>query len=110
MYILMIILKKEKYMDEILTALLNLEVVDVVSIEAESLKNLLGTHLPIFAELKFEIREEKKRKILLSLIDDKNIPHKLCRLLKDSFNIDFENEANGKMVVVPVIETIGSCD
>ncbi len=110
MYILMIILKKEEYLHEILTVLLDLEVVDVVSIDAESLKNLLGKHLPIFAELRMEVREEKKRKIIIAPVESGDIPAKLCKRLKESFDIDLEEEGAGRILLIPVNVSIGKCE
>lgn len=107
MYLLMIVLKDENLIEEVLTALVGLEVVELFSIYAESLKHLLSVNVPIFAELSSEINADMKRNIIMGVIPDIETADHVNKVLRSVNGINFAKENIGFMLVLPITKVYG---
>jgi len=107
MYLLVIMLHKEEYLDDILQLFVELGVEDAVIIESQSLTHALAYDVPIFAGLRFQLKGERKySKVILALTDRKETASEMVDLLKEE-DIDFEQPGTGRILVVKLEEAIG---
>lgn len=107
MYLLIIILHKEEYLDDILGVFVELGVEDAAIVESQSLTSALAYDVPIFAGLRFSLRDTKKySKTIFALTDDSKIGEKIISILKDE-DIDFEKPGTGRIMVLKVSEVYG---
>lgn len=83
MYLIIIILRKVEHLDDILSGLVELGIEDAATIDSEPLKKSLAYKVPIFAGLKFDLREEPFSKIVLAVSENKDAGEQLAILLKD---------------------------
>ncbi|MCD6276759.1 hypothetical protein J7J69_00760, partial [candidate division WOR-3 bacterium] len=60
MYLLVIILHKEEYIEDILSLFVELGIEDAAIIESQSLTRALAYDVPIFAGLRFQMEGSKK--------------------------------------------------
>ena len=92
MYLLLIIIYKEKYLEDFLTTLVEVGILNSNVISTQSLEEALPINVPLFAALKFTMEgEEPFTKIVLSLVEKEDIIHEINDLLLDS-NIDITKE------------------
>ena len=89
MYLLLVILNKEEYLEDILSVFLELGIEDAVTIDAESMKRSLAAQVPIFAGLRLDLGRRPFSKIILASSDEKDTAHNVVKLLKE-VDIDLE--------------------
>jgi len=92
MYLLLIVLNREEYLDDILSCLLELGIEDAVTVDAESMKRSLAAQVPIFAGLRLDLGRRPFSKVILSTSNNKNTGNEIIRLLKE---VDIDLEAPG---------------
>jgi len=92
MYLLLIVLNKEEYLDDILSCLLELGIEDAATVDAESMKRSLAAKVPIFAGLRLDLGRRPFSKIVLSTSNSKDTGKEIIRLLKE---VDIDLEAPG---------------
>ncbi len=107
MYLLMIIIYKENYLEQFLAALLEVGILNSMVISPASLEEALPIHVPLFAGLQFTMEGEKPFiKLVISLTDKKEIIYDINKLLIDS-GIDITKEKIGEIFTVPISSAIG---
>lgn len=107
MYLMVIILHKEEYLDDILQLFVELGVEDAVIIESESLTQALAYGVPIFAGLRFQLKGERRySKIVFAITDEKETASNMVELLKEQ-EIDFEKPGTGRILLIKLEEVIG---
>ena len=107
MYLLMIVIYKEKYLEDFLTTLVEAGVLNSCVISTQSLEEALPISVSLFAALKFTMEgEEPYAKIVLSLIDNEEIIQDINDLLLDS-GIDITKEKIGEIMTIPISHAIG---
>lgn len=107
MYLLMIIIYKEKYLEDFLTTLVEVGVLNSNVISTQSLEEALPLNVPLFASLKFTMEgEEPFTKIVLSLVDKEEIIYEINDLLLGS-GIDITKEKIGEIMTIPISNAIG---
>ncbi len=107
MYLLMIIIYKEKYLEDFLTTLVEVGILNSTVISTQSLEEALPINVPLFAALKFTMEgEEPFTKIVLSLVDKQEIIYEINDLLLDS-GIDITREKIGEIMTIPISNAIG---
>ena len=82
MFLIIIILHKEEFLEDILSGLVELGVDEAVTIDSEPMKKVLAHKVPIFAGLKFDLREKPFSKLILTLADNADVGKQLVDLLK----------------------------
>ncbi len=83
MYLLIIILHKGDHLEDTLSCLVELGIEEAVSLDAEPIKSTLAYKVPIFAGLKFDLREKPLSKLILALSEKEDAGAQLVVLLKD---------------------------
>ncbi len=107
MYLLLIIIYKEKYLEEFLTTLVEVGILNSNVISTQSLEEALPINVPLFAALKFTMEGETPfTKIVFSLIDKEEIIHEINDLLLDN-GIDITKEKIGEIMTIPISDAIG---
>jgi hypothetical protein len=81
-YLIAIVLHQVERLDDVLSSLVELGVEDAVTIDAEPMKKSLAYKVPIFAGLKFDLKEDPYSKIILAVTDDRNAGRQLAAFLK----------------------------
>lgn len=110
MRLLVIILNREEYLDDILAELLELEVHTASIIEGVAMERVLAKDVPIFAGLLQSTRGSRAfNKNIMALIPNKETVDKLIAILKD-LDIDFKDPATGVLFTIPVEDYIGIKD
>ena len=110
MNLIAIILNREEYLETILSAFAELEVMDVTFFDGERLGMFLAHQVPIFAGLRQMVGEKKSLcKIVIALLEKRELLDKFVNLLREE-NIDFSTDNIGSIIVLPVNEVIRSSD
>lgn len=92
MYLLLIVLNKEEYLDDILSCLLELGIEDAATVDAESMERSLAAKVPIFAGLRLDLGRKPFSKIIFATSDTKDTGSEIIRLLKE---VDIDLKAPG---------------
>ncbi len=107
LYLLVVIIYKEKYLEDILAALVEVGILNSNVITSQSLEEALPMHVPIFGGLNFTMEGEKPfSRIVLSLIDKEEIIDEIDSILKES-NIDLTKEKIGEIFTLPISKAVG---
>ncbi len=107
MFLLMIIVYKEKYLSDFLTTLVEVGVLNSNVIVPQSLEESLPLSVPLFAGLKFTMEGEKPfSRIIISLIDKEEIIYEIDGILKES-GIDITKGKIGEIFTIPISSAIG---
>lgn len=106
MYLLIIILYNEEHLDDILSCLVELGLEDAVTVDSEPLKKVLAYKVPIFAGLKFDLRETPFTKLILAVSENKDAGGQLIAFLK-GVGIDFQEPGVGRVLTVKLESVFG---
>ncbi|MBC8231584.1 hypothetical protein H8E77_18700 [bacterium] len=108
MQMLFIILNREDLLDDIISAMIELEITGATILDGVGMERVLAEDVPIFAGLLRSISGSRSyNKNIVALIRQKDTIEELVALLKDS-DIDFMDVGVGKMFSIPVDFYIGS--
>lgn len=107
LYLLFVIIYKEKYLEHILSTLVEVGILNSNVISSQSLEEVLPVNVPIFAGLKFTMEGAKPfSRIVLALVDTENVIDEINAILKES-GIDLTKEKIGEIFTVPITNAIG---
>lgn len=107
MYLLIIILNQEKFLEEVMEVLVELGITDATVIESQSMEKVLAYEVPIFAGLRFQTKGQRKySKTILALVDDKQLADEILRFLQE-MDIDFMAPGVGRIITVKVESALG---
>ena len=106
MYLLIIILYAEEHLDDILSCLVELGLEDAVTVDSEPLKKVLAYKVPIFAGLKFDLRETPFTKLILAISENKDAGEQLLAFLKD-VGVDFQKPGVGRVLTMKLESAYG---
>lgn len=107
MYLLIIILHREEYLDDILSLFVELGIEDAAIVESQSLTRALAYDVPIFAGLRFQIEGSKRySKVIFALADNPEIGDELVSILKDE-GIDFDKPGVGRIILLKTEKVLG---
>jgi hypothetical protein len=108
MYLLLITLNKEEYLDDVLSCLVELGIQDATIVETQSMENALAYKIPIFAGLRFQLGGGKPySKTILAVTDNKNVGKEIISMLKE-IDINFEEEGTGRIITIKIESVLGS--
>ncbi len=107
-YLLIIVLNKEEYEDDISSALVEVGVTDATIIDSEGLRQVLAKGIPIFAGFKFGLEGSRPyNKVIMGITDDPQVVEELAVILKDS-DIDFNEPGVGRMMTIKLESVMGT--
>ena len=110
MRLLMIILNKERFLDDILSTLVELGIVGATVIESTRMSEILIREIPIFAGLR-HMRSSSRayNRVIIAPVEEKETVGELLKLLKE-MNIDFSDSETGFLFTVPIEDFSGTLD
>ncbi len=110
MKLLVIVLNNREKLQEVLSALLELDITGATIMDTEGLAQLLAAEVPIFAGLRQLVGETRpSSKTVFALSSDDDIVRRVDLLLKTT-GTDFSEPGTGVMFSVTVDDVIGSDD
>ncbi len=102
MQLLVILLNREEYLDDILAELLELEVTGASVVEGVAMERVLAKDVPIFAGLLQTTQGSRSfNKNIFALIKDSSIAERLMRFLKE-LDIDLTDPNIGLLFTLPI--------
>ena len=108
MYLLIIILNKEEYLDDVLSVLVEIGITDATIMDTQSLEMALAYKVPIFAGLKFQLGGRTPfSKTIFALTDDKDAGKEIIELLK-GVGIDLEEKGVARIIAIAIESVLGT--
>lgn len=108
MYLLIITLNREEYLDDVLSVLVEMGITDVTILDTQSLEMALAYKVPIFAGLKLQLDGRTPySKTILVLTDSSEAGQEIIGLLK-GVGIDIEEKGVARIVTIKVESVLGS--
>ncbi len=108
MRLLMIILNKEEFLDDILSSLVELGIMGATVIESTRMSEILMREIPIFAGLREMKRASRAyNRVIIAPIEKKEIVGELLGVLKE-MNIDFGKSETGILFTIPIEDFSGN--
>ncbi|MEW6234687.1 MAG: hypothetical protein AB1656_04810 [Candidatus Omnitrophota bacterium] len=102
MQLLIIILNKEEYLDDILAEMVELEITGASVVEGVAMERVLAKDVPIFAGLLQSTRGSRAyNKNIFALIPSMEIVQRLIAILRD-LDIDLTDPAIGTLFTLPI--------
>ena len=110
MRLLMIILNKEEFLDDILSSLVELGIMGATVIESTRMSEILVREIPIFAGLR-EMRRSGRayNRVIIAPVEEKATVGELLKVLKE-MNIDFSDSETGILFTIPIEDLSGALD
>ena len=106
MKLLIIILNKEEYLDELLEGFIEMDIRGATVINSQGMGSIITTDIPIFAGLKDLLQGNRPgNKTILTLIDDELIPV-VVNLFEDIVG-KMDEPGNGIIFTLPVDSVFG---
>lgn len=106
MYLVAIVLHDVEHLEDILSSLVELGVEDAVTVDAEPMKKALAYKVPIFAGLKFDLKEEPFSKIVLAVTENKDAGQQLAAFLK-GMGIDISEPGVARILTLKLESVFG---
>lgn len=108
MYLLIIILNKEKYLDDVLSCLVELGVEDATILDTQPLEFALAYKVPIFAGLKLQLGERTQfSKTILFIVENMDMGKEIIKLLK-TVGIDLEAKGVARIITLKIESVFGN--
>ncbi|MCK4352393.1 hypothetical protein KAW65_03185 [candidate division WOR-3 bacterium] len=107
MYLLIIILHKEEYLDDVLSCLVELGIEDAITIDSESMEKALAYKVPIFAGLRFDLKGRAYSKTVLTVTENLDTGKEVMKFLKE-IGINFEETGTGRIITLKIESLFGA--
>ncbi len=102
MELLMIVLNKEEYLEELLTLLVDAGVSGATVLDSEGLGHFLAFQVPIFAGLReFMGQQKSANRTILAILENENMFARIEMMLAEE-KIDFKEPGVGILTTMPV--------
>jgi nitrogen regulatory protein PII len=106
-HLLFIVLNEEKYLEDVLSVLVELGVTGANVAEVRSMGPMLAYDVPIFAGLRYQMEGRGLyAKLVFALVQDEGIVEEIVASLKE-VGLDFEQPGVGFVFTVPVGKVVG---
>jgi hypothetical protein len=110
MRLLMIILNKEEFLDDILSSLVELGIMGATVVESTRMSEILMREIPIFAGLREMKRSSRAyNRVIIAPVEERETVSELLKLLKE-INIDFRDSETGFLFTIPVEDFSGTLE
>jgi hypothetical protein len=107
MYLLIIILHREEWLDDVLSCLIELGVEDAITFDSESMETSLARKVPIFAGLRFDLKGKAYSKTIFATTPDREAGTEIVGFLKE-IGIDLEEKGAGRIITLKVESALGT--
>ena len=101
MYLLLIVLYREDLLDEVLSALVEMEITGAAVLDGTSMERVLSEDVPIFAGLWQATGGTGHTKTIVAILPDRDLLDPLVLHFKE-IDIDFTEPEIGKLFLIPV--------
>lgn len=110
MHLLVVILNKEEFLDDVLSALVEMGIIGATVIESTRMSEILVHNVPIFAGLGQMRRGDRTfNRIIIAPVEKKEAPGEVLKVLKE-LNIDFSDSETGVLFTVPIENFSGNLE
>ncbi|MGE3063260.1 MAG: hypothetical protein AB7T10_06455 [bacterium] len=107
MYLLIVILNDEKHFEDLLQAYVEVGISDATVLETQSINNMVGSQVPIFAGLKYSLGDSKPySKMVFSIVSDKQQVEYFVKILED-IGIDVNEPGTIKIMTIKLDDVYG---
>lgn len=107
MYLLVVVLNKEEYLEDILSVFLELGIEDAVTVDAESMKRSLAAQVPLFAGLRLDLGRKPFSKMIFATSDRSNTARDMLNLLKE-VGINLEEPGVSRIYTIKLESVYGT--
>ncbi|HID96020.1 MAG TPA: hypothetical protein EYP53_08200 [Candidatus Latescibacteria bacterium] len=108
MYLLIVVLNKEEFLEDVLSVLVELGVTDATIIDSQAMGRALAYEVPIFAGLRFQMGGGRPySKTIFALVEDKEVGAQMVRMLKE-VDIDLESPGVGCIITIKIESALGT--
>lgn len=110
MHLLVIILNKEEFLDDVLSSLVEVGIIYATVIESMRISEVLSNDVPIFAGLREMMGGGRAHnRVIIAPIEKKEVVSELLTVLKE-ININFQKSETGFLFTIPIEDFSGSLD
>lgn len=110
MKLLVIVLNKENFLDDVLSCLVEMGVMGATVIESTRMSEILAREIPIFAGLRQMRREGRAyNRVIIAPVEKKETLRELLNVLKE-MDIDFTNPETGFLFTIPIEDFSGGME
>lgn len=107
MWLLIIMLNREEYLNDTLQALVELGTIDGVVIDSESLGERVAYEVPIFAGIRLWSRGRRPySKTIFAIVDEKDAGKEIVKMLKE-IDIDLEEPGVARILTLKIESLLG---
>lgn len=107
MYLLLIVLNDPRYLENVLSALVHIGIMEATLVDSTAMGKALAEQVPIFAGLRHELWDRPYTKLILAWMEREEVVDDLIETLKD-VDVDFEGGEVGMLLTIPVSRSVGS--
>ena len=100
MHLLVIVLNKEEYLDDILEAFIETGITGATIVDSVGMGKTLAYHIPIFAGLRKSIKTSDYNKMIFSVVQNDETLKQVIALIDEV--LDFSVPGTGLLFVVPL--------
>ncbi|MEW5801789.1 MAG: P-II family nitrogen regulator [bacterium] len=100
MHLLVVVLNKEEFLDEVLEAFVEAGITGATIVDSVGMGRTLAYRIPIFAGLRKSIKTSDYNKMIFSVVQSDEALHEVMDLLDEI--IDFDVPGSGLLFVVPI--------
>jgi nitrogen regulatory protein PII len=100
MHLLVLVLNREEFLDEVLEAFVEAGVTGATIVDSVGMGRTLAYRIPLFAGLKRSIKTSDYNKMIFSVVQSDEILTEVMKLLDEI--IDFDVSGSGLLFVVPI--------
>lgn len=110
MRLLVIILNREDFLDDILSSLVEMGILGATIVESTRMAEILVSEVPIFAGLRQTMRGGRAySRVIVAPIEERKVVSELLSVLKE-MNIDFSKPETGFLFTIPIEDFSGNLD
>lgn len=107
MVLLLIVLNDPRYLEDVLSALVEVGITQATLVDSTAMGQALAEHVPIFAGLRHELWNRPYTKLILARLEKEEVVDELLEILKE-VDVDFEEGKAGMLLTIPVSRSVGS--
>jgi nitrogen regulatory protein P-II 1 len=110
MHLLVVILHKEEFLDDVLSGLVEMGIIGATVIESTRMSEILVHDIPIFAGLRQMKRGGRTfNRVIIAPIEKREVTGEVLKVLKE-LNIDFSDSETGVLFTIPIEDFSGNLE
>jgi len=107
MRLVIIFLNKIEYLEDILSAFLEIGVTGSTVLDSEGMGHIISDNIPIFAGLRDTFAGSSPSNKTIITVVEKNMVNKVADIVEDVCGVSLEEPGTGVMISIPVEKTFG---